>query len=271
MLEARRCIQCKKPGCIAGCPVDVDIPGFIKLIAEGEFIEAALQAQGDERPARRLRPGLSAGGPVREGLHPREEGRARGHRPPGAVRRRLRAAGGQDRHPRAGEAQREKGRRRRRRSRGAHDRRRSGQAGLRRDDLRGPAQGGRRAGLRDPRVPTAQGDRGGGGGVSAETGREDRDERRHRPAQDGGRALRGGVRRGLPRGRRRRPGLHEHPRREPERHLFGQRVPHPLQPHEGLPLSRVRHAHRPGEERRRDRRRERGHGLGPDRPAPGGG
>jgi glutamate synthase (NADPH/NADH) small chain len=41
--EAKRCIQCKKPGCIAGCPVDVDIPGFIGLIAEGKFIEAALK------------------------------------------------------------------------------------------------------------------------------------------------------------------------------------------------------------------------------------
>ena len=35
--EAKRCIQCKKPGCIAGCPVDVDIPGFVGLIAEGTF------------------------------------------------------------------------------------------------------------------------------------------------------------------------------------------------------------------------------------------
>lgn len=41
LLEASRCIQCKKPGCIAGCPVDVDIPGFIKLIAEAKFVEAA--------------------------------------------------------------------------------------------------------------------------------------------------------------------------------------------------------------------------------------
>ncbi|MFB3925243.1 MAG: NADPH-dependent glutamate synthase [Syntrophales bacterium] len=41
MLEARRCIQCKKPGCVGGCPVDVDIPGFIKLISEGDFIGAA--------------------------------------------------------------------------------------------------------------------------------------------------------------------------------------------------------------------------------------
>jgi len=41
VLEAKRCIQCKKPTCIAGCPVDVDIPGFIKLIAEEDFIGAA--------------------------------------------------------------------------------------------------------------------------------------------------------------------------------------------------------------------------------------
>ncbi|MBT8491168.1 MAG: NADPH-dependent glutamate synthase [Deltaproteobacteria bacterium] len=41
VLEAKRCIQCKKPSCMSGCPVDVDIPGFIKLVAEGEFIDAA--------------------------------------------------------------------------------------------------------------------------------------------------------------------------------------------------------------------------------------
>jgi glutamate synthase (NADPH/NADH) small chain len=39
--EASRCIQCKKPTCIEGCPVDVAIPDFVKLIAEGHFIEAA--------------------------------------------------------------------------------------------------------------------------------------------------------------------------------------------------------------------------------------
>lgn len=41
--EAKRCIQCKKPSCMAGCPVDVDIPGFIRLVSEGRFIEAALK------------------------------------------------------------------------------------------------------------------------------------------------------------------------------------------------------------------------------------
>lgn len=39
--EAERCIQCKKPSCVGGCPVNVDIPDFIKLIAEGDFDGAA--------------------------------------------------------------------------------------------------------------------------------------------------------------------------------------------------------------------------------------
>ena len=39
--EASRCLQCKKPKCVEGCPVNVKIPEFIKLIAEGEFVAAA--------------------------------------------------------------------------------------------------------------------------------------------------------------------------------------------------------------------------------------
>jgi glutamate synthase (NADPH/NADH) small chain len=39
--EAKRCLQCKKPLCIEGCPVNVRIPQFIALIAEGKFAEAA--------------------------------------------------------------------------------------------------------------------------------------------------------------------------------------------------------------------------------------
>jgi len=38
--EAQRCLQCKNPTCIKGCPVLIDIPYFIGLIAEGKFIEA---------------------------------------------------------------------------------------------------------------------------------------------------------------------------------------------------------------------------------------
>ncbi len=38
--EASRCLQCRKPGCVAGCPVEIDIPGFINLIGEGDFTGA---------------------------------------------------------------------------------------------------------------------------------------------------------------------------------------------------------------------------------------
>jgi glutamate synthase (NADPH) small chain len=38
--EAARCLQCKKPGCVAGCPVAVDIPGFIQLVTEGDLTAA---------------------------------------------------------------------------------------------------------------------------------------------------------------------------------------------------------------------------------------
>lgn len=40
-LEASRCIQCKKPKCVIGCPVRVAIPDFIKQVAAGDFLEAA--------------------------------------------------------------------------------------------------------------------------------------------------------------------------------------------------------------------------------------
>lgn len=38
--EALRCLQCKKAPCIAGCPVEIDIPAFIKLIQDGDFLGA---------------------------------------------------------------------------------------------------------------------------------------------------------------------------------------------------------------------------------------
>lgn len=37
VLEAERCIQCKKPLCVEGCPVGINIPGFIKEIREKNF------------------------------------------------------------------------------------------------------------------------------------------------------------------------------------------------------------------------------------------
>ncbi len=41
MKEAKRCLQCKNPACMQGCPVSVLIPDFIKCIAEGDFSGAA--------------------------------------------------------------------------------------------------------------------------------------------------------------------------------------------------------------------------------------
>lgn len=41
MMEAKRCLKCKKPLCMTGCPVNIRIPEFISLIEEGKFIEAA--------------------------------------------------------------------------------------------------------------------------------------------------------------------------------------------------------------------------------------
>ena len=40
--EAKRCLQCKKPACRTGCPVQIDIPAFIAEVAKGDF-EAAYQ------------------------------------------------------------------------------------------------------------------------------------------------------------------------------------------------------------------------------------
>ncbi|MCX6565334.1 MAG: NADPH-dependent glutamate synthase, partial [Candidatus Aminicenantes bacterium] len=41
--EAKRCLDCAKPGCVSGCPVSIDIPSFVKLIEKGEFIAAAFK------------------------------------------------------------------------------------------------------------------------------------------------------------------------------------------------------------------------------------
>ena len=41
VVEANRCIQCRNPKCVTGCPVEINIPAFIKLIAEEKFVEAA--------------------------------------------------------------------------------------------------------------------------------------------------------------------------------------------------------------------------------------
>jgi len=43
--EAERCLQCPKPQCVEGCPVEIEIPAFIKLIKERNFHEAILEVK----------------------------------------------------------------------------------------------------------------------------------------------------------------------------------------------------------------------------------
>src|SRR5512146_2344920 len=42
MAEARRCLQCKKPFCVANCPVNINIPAFLAAVARGDFSTGAV-------------------------------------------------------------------------------------------------------------------------------------------------------------------------------------------------------------------------------------
>src|SRR4051794_1156479 len=39
--EAQRCLECKDPKCVTGCPVQIDIPAFVSKVAVGDFAGAA--------------------------------------------------------------------------------------------------------------------------------------------------------------------------------------------------------------------------------------
>ena len=80
--EASRCLNCLKPTCRSGCPVEVDIPSFIQLIKEGKFIEAAWKIKGEERASRSMRQGMSAGNSMRIDVYPREKRRPCRNREP---------------------------------------------------------------------------------------------------------------------------------------------------------------------------------------------
>ena len=54
MDEAKRCLNCKNMPCVAGCPVKIHIPEFIKEVAEGNFEKAyeiiSASTEGDLEP-----------------------------------------------------------------------------------------------------------------------------------------------------------------------------------------------------------------------------
>ena len=68
--EAGRCLKCKNPKCVEGCPVNVRIPEFIGKVQEGDFKDHHLH----QRSARSVRPRLPPGDPVRGPLRPRHQG-----------------------------------------------------------------------------------------------------------------------------------------------------------------------------------------------------
>ena len=41
MAEASRCLNCKNPQCVTGCPVSINIPGFIAKVKDGDFKAAS--------------------------------------------------------------------------------------------------------------------------------------------------------------------------------------------------------------------------------------
>ena len=47
MLEALRCLQCRRPKCVQGCPVEVDIPAFIERLKEGDMPGAVRALKAD--------------------------------------------------------------------------------------------------------------------------------------------------------------------------------------------------------------------------------
>ena len=69
MEEAARCLTCKNAKCVKGCPVNIDIPGFIKEVKEGNFEEAFIGTSGY------LRTCMSSGDTVRRKMYPRYQRR----------------------------------------------------------------------------------------------------------------------------------------------------------------------------------------------------
>ena len=197
IIEASRCLDCKKPACVAGCPVEVDIPGFVRLIKDGEFVEAArLIKQKNALPAvcGRVCPQDDQ---CEKFCTPGQEGGTGRHRQPGALRGRLRTRDGRGVDPSQGTVDRQADRRGRQRPGRPHDGRRHGRQGSLGDHLRVAAQGRRRACLRHPGVPSAEGHRGGGDRLPAPAGGQDRAQLHRRPAVHDRRALRVRLRRGL--------------------------------------------------------------------------
>ena len=74
MAEAGRCLQCKKPGCVTGCPVGVPIRISFGALREGNCRRGLPSDQDGQRASRGLRTRVPPGEAVREQMHPEGQG-----------------------------------------------------------------------------------------------------------------------------------------------------------------------------------------------------
>ena len=88
--EAERCLRCKKPRCVPGCPVGIDIPGFIAAIQRKDIRRRLPHSEEHQRAAGGVRARLPAGIAMRGHLRGGGQVPAGVHRKAGAVRGRLR-------------------------------------------------------------------------------------------------------------------------------------------------------------------------------------
>ena len=159
MLEAQRCLACKRATCVEGCPVMVDIPTFLRRIEEGDLAGAARVLFADN-----ALPAVT--GRVCPQEHQCEAECVRGRKgAPVAIGHLERfvadwARGHVHEEPPASERSGKTRRHRRGRPRGPDRGGRAGPARSRRHDLRSPARARWRAVVRHPGVPAAQRDRG---------------------------------------------------------------------------------------------------------------
>ena len=47
--EAKRCLNCKKPRCMEGCPIHTPIPAMIRMFLDGQMTEGALRKRDQRR------------------------------------------------------------------------------------------------------------------------------------------------------------------------------------------------------------------------------
>lgn len=85
MEEASRCINCKNAQCVKGCPVAINIPGFIEKIKDGD-VEGAYQVISESSALPAVCGRVCPQESQCEGkMHPRNQGRAGIHRKAGAL------------------------------------------------------------------------------------------------------------------------------------------------------------------------------------------